>query len=97
MNLRTTDVKKRKVKMISVDHFKQDLRAQMDRAASHGAVDILINAGELCRTLRGGVASMDACSKAMRAELIPGDTVIIEAGGGVGMTVRYLLPRERPQ
>lgn len=39
------------------------------------------------------MASMDACTKAMSAELKPGDTVIIEAGAGVGMTIRYLLPR----
>jgi NADPH:quinone reductase-like Zn-dependent oxidoreductase len=31
------------------------------------------------------------CTKAMRAELKPGDIVLIEAGAGVGMTVRYLL------
>jgi hypothetical protein len=32
-------------------------------------------------------------TNAMRAELKRGDTVIIEAGVGVGITVRYLLPR----
>jgi hypothetical protein len=30
----------------------------------------------------------------MRAELKPGDVVLIEAGAGVGMTVRYRLPRK---
>jgi hypothetical protein len=75
--------------MVSVDHFGQELRAQMSRAAAHGATDILINDGELCRLCRGSVIAMDACTKAMRAALKPGDTVIIEVGAGVGMTVKY--------
>jgi hypothetical protein len=81
--------------MVSVDHFRQELQAQMDRAAANGATDILINGGELCRTLRGNSASMEACSNAMRAELKPGDIVFIEAGMGVGMTVQYRLPRKQ--
>jgi len=28
--------------MVSVDHYRQELRSQMDRAATHGAIDILI-------------------------------------------------------
>jgi hypothetical protein len=81
------------VPMVSVNHFRQELQWQMDRAAGHGALDILINAGELCRSLRGGAGRADACCKAMRAELNPRDTVLIEADAGVGMTVRYRLPR----
>jgi Rad3-related DNA helicase len=79
--------------MVSVDHFGQELRAQMACAAAYGATDILINGGELCRLFRGSVTALDACTRAMQAELKPGDIVIIEAGAGVGMTVRYLLPR----
>jgi hypothetical protein len=52
--------------MVSIDHYKQELRAQMERAAAHGAPDILINAGELCRTLRGSISATDACCKAIR-------------------------------
>jgi hypothetical protein len=79
--------------MVSIDHFRQEIRAQMSRAASHGATFILINGGELRRKLRGDEASVEACSKAMRAELNPGDIVLIEASPGVGMTIRYMLPR----
>jgi len=79
--------------MVSVDRYRQELRSQMDSAAEYLALDILITAGELCRTLRGGIAATDACTKAMKAELKPGDTLIIEAGAGVGMTARYQLPR----
>ena len=66
----------------------------MDRAVTYGATEIVINGGELCRTLgRGYRRDADACTNVMRAELKPGDTVIIEAGAGVEMTVRYRLPR----
>jgi hypothetical protein len=80
--------------MVFVDHFGRELRAQMSRAAAYGATDILINGGELCRLFRGSAVAMDACTRAMQAELKPGDMVIIEAGAGVGMTVRYRLRRE---
>jgi hypothetical protein len=80
--------------MVSIDYFGLELQTLFDRAASHGAADILINGGELCRPFRGSVTARDACSKAMRAELKSGDVVLIEAGAGVGMTVRYRLPRQ---
>jgi hypothetical protein len=89
----TTDIKKREAKMVSVDHFGQEIRALMSRANAQRATEILINGNELCRALRGDSASMDACHKAMRAALKPGDTVIVDEAAGVGMTVRYLLPR----
>jgi UDP-N-acetylmuramyl pentapeptide synthase len=79
--------------MVSIDHYKQELHAQMERSAAHGMPDILVNAGELCRTLHGRIGPTDACCKAMREELKPGDVVLIEASAGVGMTVRYKLPR----
>ena len=79
--------------MVSVDQFRQELRALIHRATAHEALDILIIAGELCRTLHTGATASDACCKAMRDELRPGDLVLIEAGAGVGMTVKYRLPR----
>jgi Xaa-Pro aminopeptidase len=79
--------------MVSVYQYRQELRAQMERAAARGALDILVNAGELCRTLHGRIGPTDACCKAMREELKPDDVVLIDAGAGVGMTVRYRLPR----
>jgi hypothetical protein len=74
--------------MVSIDYFGQELQTLSDRAASHGAVDILINGGELYRPFRGSVTARDVCNKAMRADLKPGDAVLIEAGAGVWMTVR---------
>ena len=79
--------------MVSVDRFGHELRSQMASAASNGATDILINGGELRRLFRGSAIALDACTRAMQAELKSGDMVIIEADAGVGMTVRHLLPR----
>jgi hypothetical protein len=67
----------------------------MSRAA-YCATLSLISGGELRRLFRGSIAAWDACTKAIRAELKPDDNVIIEAGAGVGMTVRYRLSRKTP-
>ena len=83
--------------MVSLDRFRQELRALIDRATEYEALDILINAGELCRTLHMGIVATQACCEAMREELKPGDLVLIEASAGVGMTVRYRLPRPEGQ
>jgi hypothetical protein len=80
--------------MVSVDQYRHELRSRIDRAALNGATEILIDGDELCRTLRGDITAPDACSKAMRDELKHGDIVFIETGPGVGMTIRYLLPRK---
>jgi hypothetical protein len=82
--------------MVSVDHFRQELLAQMSRAAKVGLIDVLINSGELYRSLGGYPGSMHgmpSCCDAMQAEIKAGDTVLIERASGAGMTVRYLLPR----
>jgi hypothetical protein len=82
--------------MVSTDHFRQGLLAQMSRAAKGGLIDVLINSGELYRSLGGYPGSMHGmphCCDAMQAEMKPGDTLLVERTNGVGMTVRYLLPR----
>lgn len=81
--------------MVSADHFRFELLAQMGRASSSGQIDILINSGELCRSLRTFTGSLGliACCDAMQAEMKPGDTLLVERVNGAGMTVRYLLPR----
>ena len=82
--------------MVSTDHFRQELQAQMGRAAKGGLIDVLINSAELSRSL-GGDASpnskMSSCCDAMQEEIRPGDTVLINRDSGPGMTVRYRLPR----
>jgi hypothetical protein len=82
--------------MVSADHFRQELLAQMGRATAHGSIDMLINSGELYRSLGGYPGSthgMPSCCDAMQAEMKPGDVLLVESANGAGMTVRYLLPR----
>jgi hypothetical protein len=82
--------------MVLTDHFRQGLLGQMDRATRAGLIDVLINSGELYRSLGGYPGSthgMPLCCGAMEAEMKPGDTLLLERSNGAGMTVRYLLPR----
>jgi hypothetical protein len=65
----------------------------MERAATHGRIDILINSGELCRSIsRENFQATDSCD-AMESEMKPGDTLLLDRTNGAGMTIRYLLPR----
>jgi hypothetical protein len=79
--------------MVSIDHFVHELRTQLKSAAEQGATNISIRASELCRSVRLGISSMDACCDAMQEEVKPGDVVVLDRDSGAGMTVRYLLPR----
>jgi UDP-N-acetylmuramyl pentapeptide synthase len=83
--------------MVSIDHFRQELSAQLGRAAAQNFADVLINSGELCRSLGGylgSVRGMPTCCEAMEAEIMPGDIILVEKSSGAGMTVRYYLPRK---
>ena len=79
--------------LVSFDHFKYELIAQLRSAAAQGATTIVVNSTELCRSIRNANHSTQACCEAMQAEIKPGD-VVIEQNRGTGMTVRYLLPRK---
>jgi hypothetical protein len=82
--------------MVSTDHFRRGLRAQMARATIAGQIDVLINCGQLYRSLGGypgSIHGMPLCCDAMQAEMKRGDTIILDRANGAGMTVRYLLPR----
>jgi hypothetical protein len=84
--------------MASTEHFRRGLLAQMSRASKSGQIEVLINCGQLYRSLGGYPGSthgMPLCCEAMQAEIKPGDTVILDRAHGAGMTVRYLLPRNR--
>jgi hypothetical protein len=84
--------------MVSTDHFRRGLLAQMTRAAKGGQIDVLINCGQLYRSLGGYPGSthgMSFCCEAMQAEMKPGDTTILDRANGAGMTVRYRLPRSK--
>jgi UDP-N-acetylmuramyl pentapeptide synthase len=79
--------------MVSTDHFRQELLAQLGRAATGGRIDVLINSGELCRSVSNGSSSAPACCDAMQEEFKRGDTLLLDRSNGAGMTIRYLLPR----
>ena len=79
--------------MVSTDHYRQELRAQLARAATGGRIDLLVNSGELSRSIVNGSSGSSSCCAAMEAEFMPGDTLLLDQTNGAGMTVRYLLPR----
>ena len=79
--------------MVSTDHFRQGLLAQLDRAATQGRIDVLINSGELCRSITKGSSGSASCCDAMQEEFRLGDKLLLDRSNGAGMTVRYLLPR----
>ena len=79
--------------MVSVDHFAYELRSQLRTAAAQGATNILINSRELCKSVRMGTSSLEACCEAMQQELRSDDIVVRDKNSGDGMSVRYHLPR----
>jgi hypothetical protein len=79
--------------MVSIDHFRHEFLAQLDRASSGGRIDVLINSGELARSIANGGFGTPACCDAMQEEFRLGDTLLLDRTNGAGMTVRYLLPR----
>jgi hypothetical protein len=79
--------------MVSTDHFRQELLAQLGRAATRGCIDILINSEELCRSTPRDGSGPGSCCDAMREEFKMGDRLLLDRTNGAGMTIRYLLPR----
>ena len=81
--------------MVSANHFRHELLAQMGRAVSFGRIDMLITSGDLYRALGGYPGSkhgLPFCCDAMQDEMKTGDVLVAERVND-GMTVRYLLPR----
>jgi hypothetical protein len=79
--------------MVSTDHFRQELLAQLGRAAAQGRIDVLINSGELCRSTTRDGSGPGSCCDAMQEEFKMGDGLLLDRTNGSGMTVQYLLPR----
>src|SRR6266550_2319918 len=57
-------------------------------AATHGLIDILINSGELNRSIHRGELGTVSCCEAMQQEIKPRDVVVLDRHSGAGMTVR---------
>ena len=89
--------------MPTTAEFRNELRAQIQRAGKQGRPHIEVNAGELHRKLGGyppkagePAASMPSCCAVMRAEHDQGEAEIIfetSSGYSASLTIRYLLPR----
>jgi hypothetical protein len=83
--------------LVSFDHYGQELRAQLGRAAAQGGTYHLINSRELHASLGGGFpsakAQMISCRLAMQTEMQAGDVMLVDETSAAGTTVRYVLPR----
>ena len=81
--------------MVSMDHFKYELLSQFRVADADSARTLSVTSDDLCKSVRNGSASMDACCEAMQQELQPSDEIVQGKDSGAGMHVRYHLPRSR--
>jgi len=79
--------------MVSVDHFTYELRRQLREAAADGASELPLTSHELCQSVRSGTAWLNACCEAMEQEVQEGD-IVIQDRNGLGISVRYKLPRK---
>lgn len=84
--------------MSTVDDFRSELRAQIDRAQKQGRPHIEVNAGELHRVVGGYPGSghrMPVCCQVMHAQHRNGDVIVFQPaeGKGASLTMRYKLPR----
>ena len=83
--------------MVPQDHYRHELSAQLERAATRGMTQLLVNARELHSSLGDFVSSNDRivlCRLVMRSEMKAGDALVLVAeDSAAGMTVRYVLPR----
>ena len=80
-----------------MDHYRDELHAQMSRATKRGAKHILINVRDLQASFGDFTNSTDEmipCRLAMRAEMVLGDVIIVAESNSAGMTVQYALPRK---
>jgi hypothetical protein len=80
--------------MISSEHFRAELQAQMERAATRGQKHVVINALELHVAL-GVIPRSDPHTAAdvMECERKPSDVLLVAKANATGLTIRYLLPR----
>lgn len=81
---------------MALDHYGQELSAQLGRASTLGLSHILINARDLHSSAGDFPSANDkmvSCRLAMQIEMRDGDVILVAENNAAGMTVRYLLPR----
>ena len=79
--------------MVSYDHFKLELLLKLRESHSGRAKELVVNSTELVGSVRKGVLNNGTCCQMMKDEMKPGDILLQDEDSGVGITVRYLLPR----
>jgi hypothetical protein len=82
--------------MPSFDHFRQELRAQFDRAEKRRAKNIVVNSGELHRVVGGYPGPnerIQTCCEVMKEEMKSGDMGDLDNCRGAALIIRYQLPR----
>jgi hypothetical protein len=84
--------------MATMDDFREELEAQIARAAKQGRPHVEINAGELHRVVTPDENLHSIACEAMRQLQSPDDQVVHAppAGDGPSFTIRYMLPRSQP-
>lgn len=83
--------------MATMDDFREELEAQIARAARQGRSHVEINAGELHRVVSPDENLHSMACEAMRQLQNVGDQVVHAppAGDGPSFTIRYMLPRSQ--
>lgn len=79
--------------MVSYDHFRHGLRIRFQRAEAEGKDNIAITSVEFCNSFRKGAQNVKSCCQAMKDEMRAGDVLEHERDSGVGLIIRYRLPR----
>src|SRR3954463_14695303 len=85
----------RREPMAALDHFRQELHVQMQRATAWGANAVVINARDLHSAFGDFLEPkhQPRCSDVMEQEMIDGDVVVADKSDADGLTIRYRLPR----
>lgn len=84
--------------MPTKDDFREELRARFRRATERGAQEVVINSGELHRSLGGYPGQghqMPSCCDVMHEAARSTDEEISSppSGRGASLTIKYRLPR----
>lgn len=84
--------------MVSMDHFRQEIRSRFELASAQGRQDLTIECGELYRSV-SKLPLFDPwmifCCNAMRAEMALTDHLIFDDGKPSLLTIHYALPRHQ--
>ena len=85
-------------RMVSTDHFRQEIRSRLQLASAQGRKDLTIECGELYWTVSKLPVFdpwMIFCCNAMRAEMTTTDRLIFDDSKASLLTIHYALPRQQ--